>query len=389
MSELGVQKFGDVCDITMGQAPPGSTYNLLGDGLPLVAGAGNFGNRTPVTEKFTSTPLKTASPGDIILCVRATIGDINWSDSHYCLGRGVAGLRPKKDAELDSKFLWYWLCFVKPVLRRLGKGATFLQVTKSDIENLKIPCFPLKEQRRIAEILEASDMLQAKAAEALTEVDKLQQSVFLDMFGDPVTNSKRWIDTEELCDHATISSGITKGRRLREARVTPVPYLAVSNVQDQRIVLEHVKTIEATSEEIRRYALEKGDILLTEGGDPDKLGRGAIWEGQINPCIHQNHVFKVRLNSNVLRREFLSALLSSARGKRYFLRGAKQTTGIASINMSQLKKFPLLIPPLELQDTYAVFLDQLSTQRQILETQSAEMEMLFKSLLQRAFSRDL
>ena len=142
-----------------------------------------------------------------------------------------------------------------------------------------------------------------------------------------------------MCDHATISSGITKGSLLREARVTPVPYLAVSNVQDQRIILENVKSIEATSDEIARYALEKGDILLTEGGDPDKLGRGAIWEGQIDPCIHQNHVFKVRLNSTVLRREFLSALLSSARGKRYFLRGAKQTTGIASINMSQLKKF--------------------------------------------------
>ena len=104
------------------------------------------------------------------------------------------------------------------------------------------------------------------------------------MFGDPVTNAKRWIDTEELCDHAMISSGITKGRRLREAEVTPVPYLAVSNVQDQRIVLENVKTIEATSEEIARYALEKGDILLTEGGDPDKLGREPSGKAKSTPA---------------------------------------------------------------------------------------------------------
>lgn len=352
-----------------------------------------------------SNKFLTTEKSEQLRCTELKVGDVLVSRMPEPLGRACLfpGSEKKCVTVVDvciirvdptkvcAKYLMYMLN--SPACRRevlkFATGTTRQRISRRNLEKIKVPALPLGKQEQIVAILEKATSLKAKVELSMAELDKLQQSVFLDMFGDPVTNSKRWIDTEELCDHAMISSGITKGRRLREAKVTPVPYLAVSNVQDQRIVLEHVKTIEATSQEIARYALEKGDILLTEGGDPDKLGRGAIWEGQINPCIHQNHVFKVRLNSAVLRREFLSALLSSARGKRYFLRGAKQTTGIASINMSQLKKFPLLIPPLELQDRYVAFLDQLSAQRQIFQTQSAEMEMLFKSLQQRAFSGDL
>src|SRR5690606_5885451 len=95
------------------------------------------------------------------------------------------------------------------------------------------------------------------------------------------------------------------------------------------------------------------DLLLTEGGDPDKLGRGALWKAALNDCIHQNHVFRVRLTSKDLNPVYLSWLVGSARGKRYFAKQAKQTTGIASINMRQLRGFPLLVPPIALQQRFA------------------------------------
>src|SRR5690606_25951990 len=122
------------------------------------------------------------------------------------------------------------------------------------------------------------------------------------------------------------------------------------NVQDGYIELDEIKTIRVEKNRVDRYALQDGDVLMTEGGDFDKLGRGDVWRGQITPCLHQNHVFAVRPESRKIRPYFLAALANSHYGKTYFLSCAKKSTNLASINSTQLKEFPVLIPPLQEQD---------------------------------------
>ncbi len=180
-----------VCEIVMGQAPDGSSYNTHSNGYPLIAGAGDFGALFPNPGKFTDAPTKLSHDGDIILCIRATIGDRNWSDTSYCLGRGVAGLRAK-NGKLFQGYLWHWLGHTAPELKAKGRGATFLQVSKSDIGSLQIPLPPIEEQKRIAAILDAADALRVKRRESIAQLDALLQSTFLDMFGDPVRNPKGW-----------------------------------------------------------------------------------------------------------------------------------------------------------------------------------------------------
>ena len=104
-----------------------------------------------------------------------------------------------------------------------------------------------------------------------------------------------WEEGATFGEVADIVSGLTKGRRLSDAATREVPYLAVVNVQDRRLVLDPLKRICATEREIDRYRLVRNDLLLTEGGDPDKLGRGTVWRGELDECIHQNHIFRVRL----------------------------------------------------------------------------------------------
>lgn len=140
--------------------------------------------------------------------------------------------------------------------------------------------------------------------------------------------------------------------------MTEVPYMAVSNVKDGYIDWTTVKTIEATEQEINQYRLLPDDVLMTEGGDPDKLGRGAIIKEPLENCIHQNHIFRVRLNGAVILPVFFEEYLKHQKSKRYFLGCAKQTTGIASINMRQLKALPVLLPPLQLQKQFAAFVEQ-------------------------------
>lgn len=111
--------------------------------------------------------------------------------------------------------------------------------------------------------------------------------------------------------------------------------------------LTDIKEIEVPASQVERFCLRNGDVLLTEGGDFDKLGRGSIWNGEIPDCVHQNHVFAVRVvDRAVLLPEFLACEIQSSRAKNYFLSCAKQTTNLASINSSQIKELPVLVPPL-------------------------------------------
>jgi type I restriction enzyme S subunit len=179
----------NVCEIVMGQAPVGSSYNENGEGYALIAGAGDFGELTPEPQKYTTAASKISQIDDLIICIRATIGDLNWSDKKYCLGRGVASLRPNTD-DLDRRFLWYFIESNKNLLSAKGTGSTFKQVSRSHIAEWEIPLPPLPEQKRIAAILDKADAIRRKRQQAIQLADDFLRAVFLDMFGDPNTNPK-------------------------------------------------------------------------------------------------------------------------------------------------------------------------------------------------------
>jgi len=268
-------------------------------------------------------------------------------------------------------------------------GANLPRLSPRVLAGFEVPLPPLPEQRRIAAILDQADTLRTQRRAALAQLDSLTQSLFLDMFGDPVTNPKCWPDALKLGEVADIVSGVTKGRNLDGKATRELPYLAVANVQDKFLKLDAVKTIEATEDEISKYRIRKNDLLLTEGGDPDKLGRGTLWNDDLPECIHQNHVFRVRITSAQFLPLFLNWLVGSQRGKDYFLRSAKQTTGIASINMTQLRGFPLLAPPLPLQQTFATRVQAIEALKTQHRAALAEADALFASLQQRAFAGGL
>lgn len=183
---------------------------------------------------------------------------------------------------------------------------------------------------------------------------------------------------------AEIRSGVAMGRAKLKDPVT-LPYLRVANVQDGHIDLSEVKEISIERDKIERFSLKKGDVLMNEGGDFDKLGRGDVWLGQIEPCLHQNHVFAVRPNQDTMDSFFLAALAASHYGKTYFLRCAKRSTNLASINSTQLKKFPALVPPLNEQKKIAQILSTwdkaITTTEQLLANSQQQKKALMQQLL--------
>ena len=280
-------------------------------------------------------------------------------------------------------FMWYLHYSGRTdLLQNKTTGIRNLQV-KSYL-NEEIPLPPLDEQRRIAAVLDKVSDLIAKRREQLDKLDELVKARFVEMFGDPVLNPMDW-PTYHLADMADIVSGITKGRKTKEKDLIEVPYMAVSNVKDGYIDWTTIKTILATQSEIDQYRLLPGDVLMTEGGDPDKLGRGAIIQNLLENCIHQNHIFRVRLNENVILPVYFAEFLQHQKAKQYFLQCAKQTTGIASINMTQLRGLPTLVPPRALQKDFTNTVEQINKSKLTIQQSLDKLEVLKKALMQQYF----
>jgi type I restriction enzyme S subunit len=147
-----------------------------------------------------------------------------------------------------------------------------------------------------------------------------------------------WVTAGSLCE---IKGGITLWRKYPEAaKLVSRPYLRVANVQRGWLNLEEIKTIRVTQDEARTLTLRSGDILMNEGGDRDKLGRGWVWEGQITDCIHQNHVFRPRVRNASVPPKYVS-YYANAFGRQYFIDEGKQTTNLASISMRKVAALPV------------------------------------------------
>ena len=291
------------------------------------------------------------------------------------------GLSANTDVILP-RFLYYFC--KKFDFERLNKTVTIPSLTKSDLLKIEIEPPNLLQQRDIVERLTKIERIIALRKLELKLLDDLTRARFVELFGDMFLNTMSW-NEEPLEEMADVVSGITKGRKLKAQCTTEVPYMAVSNVKDGYIDWTTVKTIEATEQEINQYRLLPEDVLMTEGGDPDKLGRGAIIKEPLENCIHQNHIFRVRLNATVILPEFFAEYLRHQKSKRYFLGCAKQTTGIASINMRQLKALPVLLPPLELQNKFADFVKVVDKSKAAVQKALDQAQLLFDSLMQEYF----
>jgi type I restriction enzyme, S subunit len=241
--------------------------------------------------------------------------------------------------------------------------------------NLLAPFPPLDEQRAIAEFLDRKTAeIDAVAAKKARLIELLRQERHatitraatrgvnaaapmkpsgLPWLGD-VPQHWRLVQLKFV---ARIQTGVTLGKTYDEP-TTHYPYLRVANVQDGSLVLDEITEIAVPRSEADRSMLRAGDVLLTEGGDLDKLGRGAVWRGQIENCLHQNHVFAVRPNPEVLLPEFLAYQTKAQHGREYFTLTGQKTTNLASTNTTKVGAFPLPLPTLAEQWAICDYIDR-------------------------------
>lgn len=310
----------------------------------------------------------------------ALCGNVNLASGKFHATEHAVVVQPK--IEMNVHWLYYALNAMN--LGQYATGAAQPGLAVSKLETLSIEIPNISEQNKIAQTLCKVEQLVNFRKQQLAKLDGLVKARFVEMFGDVLLNSMQWPE-KTLENMADIVSGITKGRKTAEADLQEVPYMAVSNVKDGYIDWTTVKTILATRQEIEQYRLMPDDILMTEGGDPDKVGRGAIIKVPLKNSIHQNHIFRVRLDGQEILPSFFAEYLRHQKAKRYFLGCAKQTTGIASINMRQLRALPTLVPPLSLQKQFAALVERVDQQKQTVQQSLEKLELMKKALMQEYF----
>lgn len=339
-----LKKLGEVAQIEMGQSPASDyVHDDLSKGTPFLQGCAEFGATNPIPKKSCSGLAKVGLAGSSLISVRAPVGAINKADQNYVIGRGLAAVSSKEGT--SQAYLNFALEWAAKSLHRVAQGSTFEAIGNKELRNLEIPVpTHLAEQKGIAEVLSALDE-QIEATEALVaKFEATRTGLVRDLLAEVKDSAKK-----PLKELAIVGSGITLGREFSGQGTAEYPYLRVANVQDGRLELNEVKTIRIPVANAEMVMLQPGDVLMNEGGDFDKLGRGAVWEGQIRNCLHQNHVFRVRCDQKKLLPRFLALWAASDFGKRFFILASKQSTNLASINSTQLKGFPVLTPSVDKQ----------------------------------------
>lgn len=307
-------------------------------------------------------------------------------------------------SHLDGQYLFYLLrsndsfqYFVSS-----AKGVGYPAIDDKDFGTLQLSFPPVEEQRRIAAFLDqqcaAIDGAIAVKQQQLEKFDTLGKTVLskavlegLDDNAPKRNPHSLWFseipahwDIRRLKDVSTMQTGITLGKDYDEP-TEERPYLRVANVQDGHLALDDMKTINLPPALIPRYQLQPGDVLMTEGGDLDKLGRGYVWNNELPGCLHQNHVFALRCQPHKLLPDYLAMLTSSTHGRAYFEITGKKTTNLASTNATKVNLFPIPLPPVAEQARIVAWvkaeLDKIQQARAVVSRQVEVLAEYKKSLI--------
>lgn len=299
----------------------------------------------------------------------------NAPDDLVC-STGFNVVRPSAH-KLSPKFAYYSLLAddARQYLEATAKGVGYPAVDDKDFGSFLIPLPPLPEQQRIVEYLDvscaaidAAVFAKRRQIETLDGVRKdiIQKAVIRGLEEHPALKKTDnvWMNEVpvawELVSLKRVSEmqgGLTLGK-VYEGSLIERPYLRVANVQDGHLNLQDVTTIEVPREVAHRVELRPGDVLMTEGGDLDKLGRGTVWNGEIPDCLHQNHIFAIRCFKYKLLPAFLAYLTASRYGRDYFEATGKRTTNLASTNSTKVGLFPIPRPSISEQYAICQFLDE-------------------------------
>lgn len=371
-----ISKLKDCCTIIAGQSPESKYYNTDRIGLPFFQGKADFGDLYPKIRVYCSQPKKIAEKNDILLSVRAPVGPTNLAPCQVCIGRGLTAIRPSEN--LLTRYVLLFFRYFEAQLASKGTGTTFKAITQDVIKNLEIPVPPLSEQEcivsRIEELFSKLDAGVETLKTTKAQLAVYRQAVLKEAFEKVPTRVSLGSISE-----SRLGKMLDKVKNVGEPR----QYLRNINVRWFGFDLFDLLEMRIGNEEIEKYSISKGDLVICEGGEP---GRCAVWQKD-ESIFYQKALHRVR---------FLDG--SNPRFYMYYLWYAAQTgqlkpfftgTGIKHLTGQSLIKLPVPKTTPDMQNkTVSEIESRLSvcdSIEQTVDTALQQAESMRQSIMKQAF----
>jgi type I restriction enzyme S subunit len=310
---------------------------------------------------------------------RALLGKPSYVSSH--LATVIA------DPEiLDPEYLYYWSQIIDS--KHLTNDNNYPSLRLSEIGAAKIPIPPLETQRRIVAILDKAEKTRRLRAQADMLARSLIQSVFLEMFGDPARNPMGWkkLKLGEILGESP-QNGLYKPEN---AYGDGAPILRIDSFYDGKISnINQLKRLKCTKEEIRKFKLEIGDILINRVNSLEYLGKCGLVQALTEDTIYESNMMRIRVRTDIINPVFLTRFLCSQYTKNQILSCSKKAVNQASINQSDVESLNILLPPIQLQDKFAKIFGFIENLQRGQRQSHQNIENILGSLLQKAFCGEL
>ena len=392
-------KIGEVFKVTSGGTPNRKQVEYFKNGTIPWVKTGDLKGRyvnTPaefITLKALNNSSAKIFPKNTVLLAMygATIGACSILPFEAATNQACGALLPSDTC--DSTYLYYYLRSIKGKLIKKGVGGAQPNISGTIIKGTKIPLPPLATQQKIAALLNAADAHRQKTKVLLTKYEELAQSIFLEMFGDPVMNFKGW-DVCKMVELSTlIGSGSTPKGGSQVYVNKGILFLRSQNVWRNRLDLDDAAFIDAqTHKGLRKSSLKYGDILMTKtvrvNTENSSLGRAAMYLGEDDKANVNGHVYLIRPKPEV-NKEFILFILTTREYRDYIRRVCVGGIDKRQLNKEHLEEFPIICPPFELQELFVQRLKSIKNQMISLKESRVNSENLFNSLLQKAFKGEL
>ncbi len=358
----------DISHIILGQSPRSSTYNKEGKGIPFLQGKTEFGEIYPDFKLFCSDPIKIALEADILLSVRAPVGDLNIASRKCCIGRGLAAIRPNK-AALYHLYLFYLLKLYKSFIDSISTGSTFKAIKKSDIENLEISLPPLPEQKKIAEILSTVDLASEKVINALKKNEIIFYGLLKYLFQN---NIKNWgNETLENLSNSIVGGG-TPSTSKSEFWNGNIAWMTSAHISNRDIVNGQKYITNTGLEKSSSKLVTKNNIIIAT-----RVGIGKVALNKIDVAISQD-LTGIVLEHDKIAPDFLYYFFLTQKNK---LKALAQGSTIKGILREDISKLNIPLPSLSIQKKIVAILNSFYEKQELLNKKKEKLTSIKKGLM--------
>ncbi len=385
--------------IIMGQSPSGANTTDDSQYTPLIGGAADMGDLYPKVTRYTKVPTKLSTNQDLILCIRATLGKPVYSDKEYCLGRGVAAIRPHIG---NRSFYKYFFNAFEQYLYDNATGTTFAQVSSQILQQMPLPLPPLPEQQRIVDRIESLfaklDEVKQKTQDALDSFETRKAAILHKAFTGELTaqwrkehgvGMEQW---KQICfDNSFIKMQNGLAKRSGSSGV-PYSVLRLANLSDAGISTEDMRTILLDTKEQENYGLKKNDVLMIRvNGSKENVGKQFLLTTD-NQWAFCDHIIRIKYKENLLP-AYMVYFSKSDTYKLYVENHMVSSAGQNTISRKGMASLSIPVPDLREQTEIVHILDDLLAKEQqakdAAETVLEQIDLIKKSILARAFRGEL